>query len=102
MCTPISTTSVTSNLSVLLLALAQRALMGVCAAAEVPVVCGYKSVCGACVYFSRTDITYKDVYDAAWCLPPCATVTDAEVSAAERICDVLPQVVQNFFGHSLV
>ncbi|CAK0900489.1 unnamed protein product, partial [Prorocentrum cordatum] len=44
--------------------------------------------------FSRTDIIFKDVYLAAWCLPPSATVTDTELSAAERICEVLPQVLR--------
>eukprot|EP00959_Pyramimonas_sp_CCMP1952_P406310 8515589-Pyramimonas_sp.AAC.1 len=74
----------------------------VCAAAEVPVACGYiYGLRNKCI-FSRADIACKDVYLAAWCLPPSAAVTDTELSAAERICDVLPQVVQNFFGHSHV
>ncbi|CAK0900484.1 unnamed protein product, partial [Prorocentrum cordatum] len=44
--------------------------------------------------FSRTDIIFKDVYLAAWCLPPSATVTDTELSAAERICEVLRRVLR--------
>ncbi|CAK0904776.1 unnamed protein product [Prorocentrum cordatum] len=56
-------------------------------------VCSRGSACGVWMQiglrnkniFSRTDITFKDVYLAAWCLPPSATVTDTELSAAERI-----------------
>eukprot|EP00959_Pyramimonas_sp_CCMP1952_P396265 8302839-Pyramimonas_sp.AAC.1 len=73
-------------------------------------VCSRGSACGVWIQrcmrnkciFSRTDTTYKEVYLAAWCLPPSAAVADTELSAAERICDVLPQVVQKFVDHSHV
>jgi len=74
MCKPISFTSVISNLSVILLALSELALMGVFVAAEVPVVC------------VDTDWSAKQIYLLADRHHFQGCVSCGLVSATERHC----------------
>ena len=45
---------------------------------------------------SQCPLVWRDVYRAAWKLPDGASVTETELSAAERVIDVLPRVLQLF------
>ena len=66
-------------------------------------VCAKGSACGAWIEIglkAKNDfrnIIYRDVYEAAWCLDSGSTVTQTELSAAEHIIGVLPQIICNFF-----
>ena len=48
-------------------------------------------------YHEELFVTYREVFSSAWTLGPGATVTDAELSAAERLVEILPQVIQSLW-----